>query len=114
MRRRVTQVLLCASALVASFSMLAGTAGATGAATPTCSVILGINVHGQHVVGDYVTGTGHADLGWPPSGAVVGQTVASNGGAAVPGGPEPGFHFPNGFAPGASFCTGSKSPGAHL
>jgi hypothetical protein len=114
MRRRVTQVLLCGSALSASVAMMAGTAGATGAATPTCSVTLGINVHGQHVVGDYVAGSGHADLGWPTPGVVVGKTVAANGGAAIPGGPGPGFHFPNGFAPGASFCTGSKSPGTHL
>jgi hypothetical protein len=34
---------------------------------------------------------------------VVGGAVAGSG-AAVPGGPGPGFHCPNGFAPGASFC----------
>lgn len=88
--------------------------GAKGAsAEPTCSGTLGIANHGQHVVGDYVTGTGHDGLGWPPSGSEVGEAVAGEG-AAVPGGPGPGFHFPNGFAPGASFCLEqSQSPGLH-
>ena len=36
------------------------------AADPTCSGTLDIAVHGQHIVGDYVTGIGHAELGWPP------------------------------------------------
>lgn len=82
-------------------------------ASPTCSETLGISNHGQHIVGDYVTGIGHDQMGWTPAGQ-VGSTVAANGGAAVPGGPGPGFHFANGFAPGASFCNGSSSPGAHL
>ena len=82
--------------------------GPAGAA-PTCAATLGIDVHGQHIVGDYVTGE-HVE--WPPAGA-VGSTVGGEG-AAVPGGPGPGFHFPNGFAPGASFCLAqSRSPGAH-
>jgi hypothetical protein len=82
------------------------------AGTPTCSDTLGIKVHGQHIVGDYVTGIGHGTLGWPPKGK-VGAAVGGTG-AVVPGGPGPGFHFPNGFAPGASFCNGSNSPGVHL
>jgi hypothetical protein len=83
------------------------------AAEPTCSGTLGIAVHGQHVVGDYVTGVGHDALGWPPDGGVVGDAVGGSG-AAVPGGPGPGFHFPNGFAPGASFCLDqSQAPGLH-
>ena len=82
-------------------------------AAPTCADTLGISNHGQHIVGDYVTGSGHYEMGWPPTGQ-VGSTVATNGGAAVPGGPGPGFHLANGFAPGASFCNGSNSPGAHL
>jgi hypothetical protein len=45
---------------------------------------------------------------------VVGSTVSANGGVAIAGGPGPGFHFPNGFAPGASFCNDSNSPGMHL
>lgn len=82
-------------------------------ADPTCSDTLGITNHGQHIVGDYVMGTGSGDLDFPPAGD-VGQVVSENGGAAVPGGPGPGFHFPNGIAPGASFCNDSQSPGAHL
>src|ERR671922_3077195 len=62
------------------------------------------------IVGDYVIGGGIAT--WPPAGA-VGSAVAGTG-AEVPGGPGPGFHFPNNFAPGASFClTQSQSPGNH-
>lgn len=84
-------------------------AAGPSAAEPTCATTLGIEVHGQHVVGDYVTGE-HGD--WPPAGT-VGSAVGGSG-AAVPGGPGPGFHFPNGFAPGASFCLDqSHSPGAH-
>lgn len=76
----------------------------------TCSDVgfLGIVVHGHHVVRDYVVGGDHSTT-WPPAGQ-----VDASGGAAVPGGPGPGFHFPNGVAPGASFCTDSKSPGAHF
>lgn len=77
----------------------------------TCSGELGIEVHGQHVVGDYVMGTGHGDP-WPRKN--VGRTIAGTG-AAEPGGPGPGFHFPNGFAPGASFCNDqAASPGQHF
>jgi len=95
--------------------VVVGPAGVRGSsAEPTCSTTLDIATHGQHVVGDYVTGIGHANLGWPPSGGVVGEANAENGGATLPGGPGPGFHFPNGFAPGASFCLEqSQSPGAH-
>ncbi len=101
-----------AVALSAAIFSLAG--GAEASAAPTCSTTLGIVVHGQHVVGDYVTGIGRENLPWPPSGGVVGEAVAGQG-AAIPGGPGPGFHFPNGFAPGASFCLlQSQSPGAHL
>jgi hypothetical protein len=90
---------------------------APGAATaqqsgPTCSDTLAIEVHGQHVVGDYVAGIGH-DLEWPISGREIGAAVKANRGAAVPGGPGPGFHFVHGVAPGASFCTDSQSPGVH-
>ncbi len=100
------------------FSLLAALAAASAgsaAADPTCSGTLGIDVHGQHIVGDYVTGIGHTALDWPPSGGVVGDAMQGGGGVAVAGGPGPGFHFPNGFAPGASFCLDqSKSPGTHL
>jgi len=83
------------------------------AATPTCSDVLGIANHGQHIVGDYVTGIGHDELGWSPAGQ-VGEAIAGEG-AAIPGGPGPGFHFPNDFAPGASFCNSqSQAPGFHV
>lgn len=108
-------------ATIAALALLAvfGAPGSAAAnppdnASPTCSDVLAIDVHGQHVVADYVMGTGHGNMDWPPSDDNVGQTVGGNGGAAVPGGPGPGFHFDNGFAPGASFCTDSNSPGLHL
>jgi hypothetical protein len=107
--------MLAASA-VAALIVLGATGGLAAASShgPTCSDTLAIAVHGEHIVGDYVTGIGAADLDWPPSGGVAGETVSSNGGVTIPGGPGPGFHFPNGFAPGASFCTASESPGTHL
>ena len=81
--------------------------------TPTCSDVLAIDNHGQHIVGDYVTGIGHEDLGWPPAGQVGDATGGE--GVALAGGPGPGFHFPNGFAPGASFCISqSQAPGFHV
>jgi hypothetical protein len=87
-------------------------AGAAQAA-PTCSGTLPIAVHGQHIVGDYVSGIGHDTLGWPPQGGVVGEAIGGEG-PAVPGGPGPGFHFSAGFSPGASFCLAqSQSPGFH-
>jgi len=90
---------------------VAGIAAAAG--DPTCSDTLGIEVHGQHVIGMYVVDMNQLYLPyWPPVGG-VGQYIAGEG-ADLPGGPGPGFHFPNGFAPGASFCTDSNSPGTHL
>ena len=104
MKRLVTA---CAAAL----GLALVTGGPAMAATPTCSTTLGIAVHGQHIVRDYVSG-GAAATTWPPGGD-VGQSIAGSG-AVVPGGPGPGFHFPEGFAPGASFCLAqSESPGAH-
>lgn len=91
--------------------LVVGLAAPALADGPTCSDVLDIDTHGQHVIGDYVTGQGHGDLGWPPDGS-VGQQVSANGGVALAGGPGPGFHFENGFAPGASFCIGDLgSPG---
>jgi len=73
----------------------------------------GIVVHGQHIVGDYVTGLGGIfgdGLGWPPAGQ-VGAAVKENGGALIPGGPGPGFHFTiEGLPPGASFCNEQAHP----
>lgn len=87
--------------LVAAFSLVPM---GVASAAPTCSDVLPIATHGQHIVGDYVTGVGHDSLAWPPKGGVVGQAVG-DAGAALPGGPGPGFHFPNGVPPGASFCN---------
>jgi len=100
-------------ALVTTGLLLGVLAAPVAAGEPTCSDTLGIEVHGQHIVGDYVTGTGHESLAWPPSGGVVGGAIAGDG-VVIAGGPGPGFHFPNGFAPGASFCNDSSSPGLHL
>jgi hypothetical protein len=95
---------------IAGLATLALTAAPAAAETPTCSSTLGIAVHGQHVVGDYVTGIGHDALGWPPEGGEVGSAVAGSG-ATTAGGPGPGFHFLNEVPPGASFCVDSQSPG---
>jgi len=104
--------LLVVALMLAVCLALAGSALAL-ASDPTCSDVLGIVTHGQHIVGDYVTGIGHAALGWPPAGQ-VGATTGGDG-VTLPGGPGPGFHFPNGFAPGASFCNSqSQSPGFHV
>lgn len=98
-------------------SIMLGAAGSAGAQstnpTPTCSDAFEdpIAVHGEHVIGDYVTGIGHDTFEWTPSGGIVGETVSANGGVAIRGGPGPGFHFEHGVAPGASFCTDSQSPG---
>ena len=108
------QVITGVAAALAILGVGTSAAAQSTNPTPTCSDALGIDVHGQHVVGDYVTGIGHEEMGWPPSGADVGNTVASNGGVVVRGGPGPGFHFEHGVAPGASFCTESQSPGNHL
>lgn len=96
-------------------AVIAGTLASTvGAAEPTCSDVsfLGIVVHGQHVVRDYVSGGTVGD--WPPPGGAVGEAIGGSG-AALPGGPGPAFHFPAGVAPGASFCNPqSVSPGFHV
>jgi len=106
-------LLVVVTGAALQFASAAGASASTATATPTCSETLGIATHGQHIVGDYVSGIGHAELGWPPAGQ-VGEAIAGSG-AVVPGGPGPGFHFPTGFAPGASFCLEqSQAPGVHL
>lgn len=109
-------VIIALGALAFSGSV-AGNAG-----EPTCSHF-GTATHGQHIVGDYVTGIGSGgvvpglpsgDIGWPPDGSEVGAAVSGNGGAYTPGGPGPGFHFENGVAPGASACLDAASPGMHF
>jgi hypothetical protein len=104
---------LTAAALVAA---AAPTIPADARATdpsPTCSdvLVIDVDVHGEHVVGDYVTGLGHDNLEWPPRGKLIGEAVRANGGAVLPGGPGPGFHFPNNVPPGASFCVDASSGG---
>ena len=72
---------------------------AHGGDNSTCADVgfLGVHVHGDHVVRDYVKG---------PDGE-----VGHGEGAAIPGGPGPGFHFTvDGLAPGASFCNGQAHP----
>lgn len=97
---------------VPATALVLGLGALPASAHATCSDVgLGVDVHGHHVVRDYVVG---GALDWPPSDGAVGAAVAGSG-AAVPGGPGPGFHFPNGFAPGASFCNPqSQSPGWHV
>jgi hypothetical protein len=105
--RHLSRVFVLVAALAAAMSVSAVALAGPGKAT--CSGIVGV-VHGHHVVADYVTGVGHDTMSWPPAGQ-----VDASGGAVIPGGPGPGFHFPNGFAPGASFCLPqSQSPGFHI
>lgn len=97
------------AALAAAFAT--GTATAHG--DSTCSGLGGIEVHGQHVIGDYVTGLGGigGGLDWPPAGQVGAAIQANGGGVQTPGGPGPGFHFTiPGLAPGASFCNEQAHP----
>ena len=106
MRRLIGSLALGGALLVATIPVVAASDGST------CSDLFGYP-HGYHIVADYVTGVGSEFLGgpgidWPPSG------LNAAGGAALPGGPGPNFHFEIGVAPGASFCTGSSSPGVHL
>ena len=91
------------AALAATTLGGAGAVSAHGSLNSTCADVgfLGVDVHGDHVIRDYVKG---------PDG-----TVGHGEGAFLPGGPGPGFHFPNGVAPGASFCNlQSNSPGLHF
>lgn len=106
MRRRIF------AATVAAALAVLGLTSVVGAHGPTCADFdaLGISVHGQHVVRDYVAGDGLDQ--WPPAGGL--GTIVGGRGAALPGGPGPAFHFANGFAPGASFCLPqSNAPGYH-
>ena len=97
-------------AFAVATATLVGTGGIAGAGQsgPTCSDVVGLSVevHGQHVVRDYVLGPG-STLDWPPTG--ISDKVRAERGAALPGGPGPSFHFEHGVAPGASFCTDSRS-----
>jgi len=108
------------SKLVSAFAaalLVGGGLGAQSAAgDPTCAGVGALAVHGQHIIGDYVTGIGgiNGNLAWPPKGGVVGTATSANGGPVVRGGPGPGFHFPNGVPPGASFCVPQAQSGNAL
>ena len=107
----LNRVLVLAAMAVAAASALQ-IGPAVVHAEPTCGGLGGIQNHGQHVVGDYVTGLGGigGGLDWPPAGQVGG-----GGGAALPGGPGAHGHLLSGVAPGASFCLAqSQAPGFHL
>ncbi len=108
---RLPKVLAATFIAVGGFGIT--TASADG---PTCSATFGLANHAQHIIGDYVTGIGGigGPLSWPPNKGVVGAKNKDNGGAFVRGGPGPAFHFLNNFAPGASLCTDSRSPGMHF
>ncbi len=105
--------VIAAAAMAAATAVPAGGALAHDSATCNDALGSGIEVHGQHIVGDYVTGLGGIfgdGLSWPPAGQ-VGEAVQANGGAVMPGGPGPGFHFTiEGLAPGASFCNPQAHP----
>ena len=110
---RVTLKHTIAGAAVVAGALLA-TGGTAAAGSPTCvsefEYFFGseISNHGQHVVGDYVSGLGH-DGDWPFAGR-VGEAIGGTG-AATPGASGIKLHP---AAPGASFCTDSQSPGAPL
>jgi hypothetical protein len=108
-----SRLVALAGIVVLGTALSAAPASAHGEATCNDALGSGIAVHGQHIVGDYVTGLGGIfgdGLQWPPAGQ-VGQAVSANGGAVLPGGPGPGFHFTiPGLAPGASFCNEQAHP----
>ncbi len=86
-------------AILAAGLALPGGAAAHGGENSTCAdvVVLGIHVHGDHVIRDYVKG---------PDGE-----VGHGEGAALPGGPGAHGHFTvPGLAPGASFCNSQAHP----
>lgn len=110
MRRRLLRRVGLPVAAVAAAALVLVESPAS-ANEPTCAGYKGVANHGEHVITDYVLGavTGGAELeAWPPAGG-LGGLVGEQGGAAVPGGPGPGFHVQVGAPPGASFCN----PQAH-
>ena len=105
------KIIGAAAAAVVSVVIVGGAAPA--GAAPNCVDFFAENFdstisnHGQHIVGDYVMGTGHTHGGaeWPWPGD-VGDAVGGHG-ASNPGAPGIQEHP---FPPGASFCNGSNSP----
>ncbi len=110
-----SKVLMFSGAAIIGASMALPVSSGLAHDSATCNDVLDsdIEVHGQHIVGDYITGLGGIfgdGLEWPPAGQ-VGQTIGGQGGAVQPGGPGPGFHFTiEGLAPGASFCNEEAHP----
>lgn len=103
-------VLIRAAAVAATAAGAVGLSITAAGAAPTCEGYKDVANHGEHVITDYVLGAVVNDnelLEWPPTG--IGEIVGDQHGAAVPGGPGPGFHFVVGAPPGASFCV----PQAH-
>jgi hypothetical protein len=95
---------LAAAALAAT--TLALTTSPASAHEPACAGYKDVANHGEHVITDYVLGSvvGGEELeSWPPTG--IGDVVGTEGGAALPGGPGPAYHFLVGAPPGASFCV---------
>jgi len=105
-------VLATTGMALAAFIGWTGSANPASAGEPTCAGLGGIEVHGQHIIGDYITGLGGigGGLEWPPRGQVGDAIQENGGGVQVKGGPGPGFHFGEGFAPGASFCNEQAHP----
>ena len=99
------------AAAAVALTGLAFSVSPAGAGAPNCVEFFDTNFqadianHGQHILGDYVTGIGH-DADWPPSGQ-VGEVLGGNHGALMPG--RSGI-LQHGASPGASFCNGSSSP----
>ena len=91
-----------------ALATVAATGVPASAGEPMCVEFFGGNLanHGQHILGDYVTGIGHEGV-WPMPAGQVGTTVSENGGALLPG--QSGI-MKHGASPGASFCNGSNSP----
>jgi hypothetical protein len=106
---------LATTGVVAGTGVIAATlafGGSIAAADgPTCEGYKDVANHGEHVIEDYVLGAvdgGPVIDDWSTKRG-IGDVVGPAGGAAVPGGPGPGFHFDVGAPPGASFCN----PQAH-
>ena len=105
MARRVITRAFMGGAAVAVAGLIVVATTPAGAA-PNCVEFFGgaLANHGQHVVGDYIMGTGH-DGEWPPAGQV--GAVVGHRGPLLKG--QSGILL-HGTSPGASFCNDSNSP----
>ncbi|HEX6246609.1 MAG TPA: hypothetical protein VFZ64_01945 [Nocardioidaceae bacterium] len=105
MRHNSLRATFAAAAFAVAIVTLTGSSAS--AHEPACAGYKGVANHGEHVITDYVLGAvvGGEELeSWPPSGG-IGDVVGDQGGAALPGGPGPAYHFEVGAPPGASFCV---------